>query len=235
MTGPAPCLRACRGRSRTAVLVRDVARRRSPAGTPTGTARCPRRRRSARPPGRRGTRCSRRAGCARRRRSSPAGARSASPLGRRTPVVGVARGARQLLRRRIDDHLARRAVDDHQLPGLNERARVVQADDRRHLERSREDGGVIRAAAGVGREAAHLGPVDLRGQRRRQLVGDQHRRLVELAQQIARRRHAVAQVHPQPADQVGDVALPLAQVRIGDVVEDRAELVRTPAGRPTRR
>ena len=117
-------------------------------------------------------------------------------------------------------------------PGWIEPAGVVQADDRRHLERSRQDRGVIRAAAGVGGEAAHLRPVDLRGQRRRQLVGDQHRRLVELAQQIARRRHALPQVHLQPADEIGDVALALAQIRIGDLVEHRAELVEDLLDRP---
>ena len=151
--------------------------------------------------------------------------RSAFAAGGRTSILAALRGARELVRRRIDDHLAGRAVDDDELAGLDDVARVVQADDGRHLERARQDRGVIRPAAGVGREAADLRPVDLRGQRRRQLVGDEHRRLVELAQQIARRRHALPQVHPQPADEVGDVALPLAQVRVGDLVEDGAELV----------
>ena len=68
-------------------------------------------------------------------------------------------------------------------------------------------------------------PVDLRGERRRQLVGDEHRRLVELAQQIARRGGAVAQVHREAADEVGDVALALAQVRVGDLVEHGAEFL----------
>ena len=39
------------------------------------------------------------------------------------------------------------------------------------VERPRQDGRVVRPAAGVGGEPAHLGPVDLRGHRRRQLVG----------------------------------------------------------------
>ena len=124
------------------------------------------------------------------------------------------------------------AVDHHELSGLNDGAGVVQADDGRHLERAGQDGGVIRPAAGVGGEAAHLRPVDLRGERRRQLVGDQHRRFVDLAQQVARRGHALAQVHPQPADQVGDVALSLAEVGVGDLVEDRAELLEHLLQRP---
>ena len=65
-------------------------------------------------------------------------------------------------------------------------ADVVQADDRRHAERSRENRGVIRAAAGVGREAANARPIELRDDRRRELVGDEHARRVEILQQIAR-------------------------------------------------
>ena len=93
---------------------------------------------------------------------------------------------------------------------------------------------MIGAAAGVGGEAADLRPVDLRRERRRQLVGDQHRRLVELAQQVARRLEPLAQVHLEPADQVGDVAAPLPQVRIGHLVEHRAELVEHLLHRPLR-
>ena len=53
-------------------------------------------------------------------------------------------------------------------------------------------------------------------------------------QQIARRRGALAQVHPQPADEVGDVALALAQVGIGDLVEDGAEFLEHLLDRPLR-
>ena len=105
-------------------------------------------------------------------------------------IVGVPRGAGQLLRCRVEDQLARGTVDDDELPGLDALARVVEADHRRDVEGARQDRGVVGPAAGIGGEAAHLGPVDLRRDRRRQLVGDQHRRLVELAQEIARRGDA---------------------------------------------
>ena len=82
-------------------------------------------------------------------------------------IVGVPRGARDLLGRRVDDHLARRAIDDHHVAWLHLAARVVQADDGRHVERSRQDRRVIGAAAGVGGEAADFGPVHLRRERRR--------------------------------------------------------------------
>jgi hypothetical protein len=108
----------------------------------------------------------------------------------------------------------------------------VEADDRGHLERSRQNRGVIGAAAGVRGKAANLGPVDLRSQRRRELVGNEHGRLVHLAQQIAGGGHAVPQVHAQPPHQIGDVAFPLAQVGIGDLVEHRAELLEHLLERP---
>src|SRR5204863_9896390 len=101
---------------------------------------------------------------------------------------------------------------------LNARARVVQADDSGNVEGTGEDRRVVRPAAGVGPEAADLGPVHLCRDRGRQLVGYEHGRLVELAQQITGGRDALPQVHPETADQVRHVALALAQVRIGDVV-----------------
>jgi hypothetical protein len=101
----------------------------------------------------------------------------------------------------------------------------VQSDDRGHVERSRKDGRVVGAAAGVGGKTADLRPIHLRGQRRRQFVGNQHRRLVQLAQQVARRGHVAAEIHAQPPDQIADVAFPLAQIRIGHVVEHGAEFV----------
>ena len=44
-------------------------------------------------------------------------------------------------------------------------------------------------------------------------------------QQVARAARAVPQVHPQPAGDVGDVVLALAQVRVLDAREDGAELL----------
>ena len=117
-------------------------------------------------------------------------------------------------------------------PGRDAAADVVQADHRRHAERARQDGGVIRAAAGVGGEAADARPVELRHDRRRQLVGDEHARLIEILQQVARAALLAAQVHAQAAGHVVQVALALAQVRILDVVEDDGELVEGALHRP---
>ena len=94
-----------------------------------------------------------------------------------------------------------------------------------HLQRAREDRGVIRAAAGVGGKPLDARPVELRRDRRRQLVGDQDRRAVDLAQQLARPARAVPQVHAQAAGDVGDVVLALAQVRILHRREELVELL----------
>ena len=144
----------------------------------------------------------------------------AGPGGRRA-VVPLPGCACQHVLARVDDHFARRTVDHHELTGLNHAARVVESHDRRNLERAREDGRVVRAAAGVSGKAAHARPVDLRDERRGQLVRNQHRGLVELAEQVAGSRHARPKVHFQPAYEVSDVALALAKIRIGDLVEDR--------------
>jgi hypothetical protein len=143
----------------------------------------------------------------------------------RLAVVRVTGDTRQDLFGGINDHGVVVAVDDHELPRLNRLARIVQPDDRRHFERSRENRGVIRAAARIRGEAADLHPVHLRGERRRQLVGDQHGRFIELAQQIARRLESLPQVHAQPPDQVGDIAAALAQIGIGHLVKERTEFV----------
>ena len=73
---------------------------------------------------------------------------------------------------------------------------------------------MIRAAAGVGREALDARPIELRRHRCGQFIRDQDRRPVDLAKQLARPARAVAQVHAQAAGDVGNVVLSLAQVRV---------------------
>ena len=59
-------------------------------------------------------------------------------------------------------------------PGATSRL-AVQAEHGGYVERPREDRRVVGPAAGVAREALDLGPVHLRGERGRELVGDEHR------------------------------------------------------------
>src|SRR4029079_12046116 len=85
---------------------------------------------------------------------------------------------------------------------------------------------VVRAAPDIGRKAANLRPVELRGKRRSELVGDEERPVLDLAEQIARRERA-AQIHPKPSDEVDDVAFPLSKKRIRHLVEDGTQLLKT--------
>ncbi len=149
-------------------------------------------------------------------------------------ILGASRHARQQLVVGIHDDFARAAVDHDELPRPNAAAGIVQTDDRRHFERTRQNRGVVGAAAGIGREPAHFRPVDLRGQRGRQFVGDQDRGLLHLPQQVAGRRDAVPQVHLEAPHQIGDIDLALPEIRVGHFVEHRAELVKHLLDRPFR-
>jgi hypothetical protein len=64
--------------------------------------------------------------------------------------------------RRVDDNFPALAVEDHRRTRRQMTTDVVQADDRRHAKRSRENRGVIRTAACVCREAANASPIELR-------------------------------------------------------------------------
>ena len=229
----APCPRACRDRPRTAGPRRRCRRRRWSAGTPIDTGRCPRRRRSARRPGRRETRCSRRAGCARRRRWPPAAAarrRRRPPAGDRRRAARRAR-ASSVVGSTITSLAA--AVDHDQLPGLDRvgsrragrrppapraSARESRCDTCGCRRRSRSRGPCVQStcAASDGVSSSAISTDDSSSSRSRSRG----------------RRDALPQVHPQPADEIGDVALALAQVRIGDLVEHGAELVEHLLHRP---
>ena len=121
------------------------------------------------------------------------------------------------------------------MPGAIFSRRVVQADDRRHVQRARENGRVIRPAAGVRDERLERAPVELRRHRWRQLVGHEHAGRLALAEHVAEPGAAWRQVHAEPADDVRQVALALAKIRIFNRVEDRAEMIERPAAAPTRR
>ena len=105
------------------------------------------------------------------------------PLGRPV-IVRISLDTPQRLLVRVEDDLIRRAVDDHELAWSNESARIVQPHDRWNFERARQNCGVIGAAAGVGGESADLRPVQLGGDRRGQLVGNEDGRLVDIAEEI---------------------------------------------------
>jgi hypothetical protein len=156
------------------------------------------------------------------------GGRHRAGLGRPGVASWPRRAAARLvdhLGRRRHDELTGRAVDYHRRPGGDANRRVVETDDGRHLQRSRKDRGVIRPAAGVGGKRLHPRPIELRRDRRRQLVGDQHRGPIELAEQLARAACAMPQVHAQAPGHVGHVVLALPQVRIFHRAEQLVQLL----------
>ena len=135
-------------------------------------------------------------------------------------------------RRRIDRDRALVAVDEDQRARQDSGGRIVQPHDRGHVERSGEDRRVIGAAAGVGDERLELAPVELRRDRWGQLVGHEDAGRLALAQHVAESGTARREIHAKAADHVGEIALALAQVRIFDAVEDRAEVIEHLLQRP---
>src|SRR5690606_20477711 len=81
--------------------------------------------------------------------------------------------------RRLDDHAAGPAVQDQLLAVLDDAGDVAEADDGGQADRAGEDGRVGGPAAGVGRVAEHLAPVELHGERRREVARDQQDRLLD--------------------------------------------------------
>ena len=126
----------------------------------------------------------------------------------------------------VDEHIAGRAVHREQRPGLDDRAGVVQPRDGRHVDRARQDRRVIRPAPRVGDDGGEALPVELGDHRRRQLVGHEHERALEVVEQGLEeldRIAAAAQVHAQAPDDVADVAFALAQVRVFGPIEQRGD------------
>ena len=108
----------------------------------------------------------------------------------------------------------------------------MQTDDGRHAKRTREDRRVVRAASRVGRKSLDARPIELRDDRRRQFVGDEHARGVEVLQPVTGAALVVAKVHPQATGDIVQVAFALVQIRIVNVVEDGGGLVERALHRP---
>ena len=161
-----------------------------------------------------------------------AGTRSAAWAAVRSASTASQR--RQLGVGRADDQLARRAVERHEAPGRDALVAVVQADDGRDAERTREDRGVRRAAAGVDGEAADAGPVEsarpptAAARRRRRRTARRCR-----AAGRAARDAALAQVHPQRGP-TRSATSPLRSRRYGSSIASNscAELVERALDRP---
>ncbi len=125
---------------------------------------------------------------------------------------------------RLEHDFAGRSVERDHLSGRDELGRAAQAHDRGHAERSREDHRVVRRTAEIGDEAAHARPVELRGERRRELVGDDDERRLELVDQVDERIAPGPQVALQAPADVGEIADALAQPVVALAREHFVEL-----------
>src|SRR4030095_16361758 len=126
------------------------------------------------------------------------------------------------------------SVDNHGRAGRHAPADVVKPDDGGDPERAREDRRVIRAAARIRREPLDSRPVELRHDRRGQLVSDEDARRIEILQPVSCPALVVTQVHPQPAGDIVQVALAFVQARIVDAVEHSRRFVERPLHGPFR-
>ncbi len=93
----------------------------------------------------------------------------------------------------------------------------------------------MRRAADVADQAAHPRPVELRRNRRRQLVGDENQRRLELVDEVDERIAAGPQVALQPSADVREIADALAQPRVAFAREHARAARRSRARAPSRR
>ncbi len=107
-------------------------------------------------------------------------------------------------------------VDQNMPPGFELGRNIVQAHNRRNIQRARNDRRMRSAAAQIGRDAQHAFPVHHRGIRRRQVVGHQNMRFVQFEKCLLR---FSLQIANHALGYVLDVERPLAQVGIVDLAE----------------
>ena len=93
----------------------------------------------------------------------------------------------------------------------------------------RQDGGVVRRPARLHDDPPDLGPVELRGIGRAQVVGGDH---VPAFPALEGRAGGATQILEQPSPDVRDVALPLPQVLVGEPVENSLEFPQNGPHRP---
>src|SRR5438128_2757092 len=123
---------------------------------------------------------------------------------------------RKCFRRWIDNQHTGVTIEQHVLAGLEFLGRVVQTDDRRNVERTRDDRSVRSAAAQIGRDAKDELAVHRRRVGRCQIVRDQNVRLSR--RQHWFRRFALQISHNAPSD-VLNIKSAFAQIGIVDFTQ----------------
>ncbi len=153
------------------------------------------------------------------------------PLERELALLQPVLGQHRLVR--VDDDDVVRAVDDQELVLADQLPRVVRRDDRGHREAPRDDRRVRRRAADVGEKRREPVLLELDHVGRREVVRDQDRVLLG-----ARRRDGprlAQQALQDPLDDLHDVGLALAQIRVVDRCRTARPARSSAARAPTRR
>jgi hypothetical protein len=108
----------------------------------------------------------------------------------------------------------------------------MQTDHGRNPERTRQDGGVVGAAARICRKTFDSCPVELSDDGWCQFIGDEHAGGVEILQSVARPTLLVTEVHTQTAGDVIQIAFPFVQIRIVDAIEHGGRFIERPLHGP---
>src|SRR5690606_9942940 len=125
--------------------------------------------------------------------------------------------------RGLDDHPPGPGVQHQLLAVLDDARDVAEADDGGQADRAGEDGRVGGAAAGVGRDAENLVPVEPHGERRREVARDQHDRLLHTgerevrlgpSEQVVRHPELDVEQVVQPPDHQGVAAAPPGRLEL---------------------
>ena len=123
----------------------------------------------------------------------------------------------------IDEHLAGGAVDRDGDTGRHGRAGIVQPGDRGDADGPRQDRGMVRPAAFVADQRGDAMPFELGDQRGGQFVRHQHQRTLEVLECLGGITCG-PEVAAQPVDDIGDVPLALAKIRIVAAIEEGRDL-----------
>jgi hypothetical protein len=124
---------------------------------------------------------------------------------------------------RLHHYLATGPVHDEQAPGRNAPGGVLERHHGGDAEGARDDRGVVGGRAGVGDHRQDALPVHLRRFRGRQVGGHQDERAGQPGE--GRRVLLSGQIELDPAQDVVEVGRPLAEVDVGEGLEEAAQLL----------
>ncbi|MCG3161755.1 MAG: hypothetical protein JMDDDDMK_02964 [Acidobacteria bacterium] len=130
---------------------------------------------------------------------------------------------------RVDDDRARRAVNDDRFAGTNAPGDVAHADYGWNVDAARDDRSVRSPSARARDEAQHAARIEIGGDRRQQIVGDDDRICGQFVQ-VARLR--ARKDFDQTMGHVGHVRAAFTQVIVGDLGVNVQQVIRRVAHGP---